>query len=248
MSSCWPPVTVVTGAATGIGRAIALECAARGHRVVLAGLPGTELEEALALARAKQADAIAIPVDVTAAAQIEQLFEKTSEQFGGLDGVVANAGIAHAVKPFFEQSEETVSAMLSTNVMGTFLTVRGAAQRMIGQGKGGSIVITGSSTALRPVPGLLPYVLSKGAVHALAKAAAIELAPHRIRVNLLVPGTTATPLVMSIPGREQAAASETPMGEIVQPEELANAAAFLLGSEVPHMTGTQILIDSGRTI
>lgn len=243
-----PPVTVVTGAATGIGRAIAMECAAQGHKVVLAGLRGADLDEALALVRANMGDAIAVPTDVTMASQIAELFDEVTRHYGGVDGVVANAGIAHASKPFIEQSEDTVQAMLTTNVIGTFLTVQEAARRMIGQGAGGSIVITGSSTAVRPVPGLLPYGISKGAVHALAKAAALELAPHRVRVNLLVPGTTATPLVMSIPGREKAAASETPMGEIVQPEELAKAAAFMLATDAPHMTGAQITVDSGRTI
>lgn len=242
------PLTIVTGAESGIGRAIALECARRGHRVVPAGIRAAQLDETRALIERDSGVAVAIQTDITREEQVAHLFDEAIGRFGRLTGVVANAGIAHSLMGLHKVELATLEQVITTNVTGTFLTLRQAARAMLGQAAGGSIVVTGSSTALRPVGGLLPYAASKGAVHAMAKAAAAELAPHQIRVNLLIPGTTATPLVTSIPGRAAAAAAETPMGEIVAPEELARAAAFLLGDDAPHMTGTTMIIDAGRTI
>jgi NAD(P)-dependent dehydrogenase (short-subunit alcohol dehydrogenase family) len=189
-----------------------------------------------------------VPTDIRNAAAVESLFELALRRFGRIDGVVANAGIIGARKPAPELSLEDWRHVLDVNLTGTFLTVLEAARVLVRQGQGGSIIATGSSTALKPVPGLLPYVASKGGVHALMHALALELAPHRIRVNTLVPGTTATDATRAMPGYLDQVAQSLPMGEVVDAAELGRYVAFALSDQLPHLTGTHLKIDAGRTL
>jgi NAD(P)-dependent dehydrogenase (short-subunit alcohol dehydrogenase family) len=138
--------------------------------------------------------------------------------------------------------------MIETNLTGTFLTVQAAARVLIAQGRGGSIVATGSSSVLRPAPRLSAYAASKGGVHAMMQAIAVELAPYRIRVNTLVPGTTATDATRALPGYLEKVAAALPLGEVVTTEELGEYVAFVLSDACPHLTGALLKLDSGRTI
>lgn len=241
-------VVVVTGAESGIGRATAQACAEQGASLVVAGLDAGRLDEAAAAIEAAGASALAVPTDIASAEAVARLFDAALERFGHIDGVVANAGIIGARKAVVELTLEDWRQVLDVNLTGTFLTVMEAARVLVRQGQGGSIIATGSSTALRPVSGLLPYVASKGGVHALMQSLALELAPHRIRVNTLVPGTTATDATRAMPGYLDQVAQSLPMGEVVDATELGRYVAFALSDQLPHLTGAHLKIDAGRTI
>lgn len=236
---------VVTGADSGIGRAIAVTCAEMGASVVVAGLQAGGLEQTAALAGN---GAMPLKVDITQEDEVEALFERATGQFGAVHGIVANAGISGKKTEFASLSLADFRAVVEVDLVGTFLTLRAAAGLLIEQGRGGSIVVTGSSTAIRPLPGLTPYVAAKAGLHAMVEGLAVELGPHRIRVNTLVPGTTATPLTRAMPGHLEIAAKALPLGEVVEVEELARLTAFALSDAAPHMTGTLLKIDSGRTV
>lgn len=186
--------------------------------------------------------------DITRSDDLRALFERASSTSGRLDGVIANAGIAGVKTPALELSLSEFERLVAINLTGTFNTVTEAARMMVRQGGGGSIIATGSSTVLRAMPGLMGYTAAKAGVHAMIENLALELAPHGIRLNTLVPGTTATPLARAMPGHLEAAAKSLPMGEVVEPEELARYVAFVLSDAAPHLTGSLLKIDSGRTI
>ncbi|MGO4676703.1 SDR family NAD(P)-dependent oxidoreductase [Bosea sp. 2YAB26] len=241
-------VIVVTGAESGIGRAIAEACAEQGASLIVAGLDKSKLADVAAALGSAGRDALAVATDIREAVAVSRLFSAAVERFGRIDAAVANAGIIGARKPAAELTLEDWQQVLDVNLTGTFLTVLEAARVMVRQGGGGSIIATGSSTALRPVSGLLPYVASKGGVHALMQGLALELAPHRIRVNTLVPGTTATDATRAMPGYLDQVAKSLPMGEVVDVQELGRYVAFALSDQLPHLTGAHLKIDAGRTI
>lgn len=239
---------VVTGAESGIGRAIAIACAAAGAKVCAAGLMADGLKETAAQAQARPGGSIIdYRVDIRDAEQVEALFAFVTGRLGPLDGVVANAGVI-ALRPFEEISLDEWDRIISVNLTGTFLTIWHAARILIKQGRGGSLIATGSSTAVRPIPNCAAYIASKGGVHAMMAALALELGKHKIRVNTLVPGQTATPPLRAIDGYLENAAKVLPLQEVAEPEELARYVVFALGDALPHMTGTLLKVDSGRTI
>lgn len=239
-------VAIVTGAESGIGRAIAESCAREGASLVLAGLSRQGLEETGQEIGADRA--LVVPVDICDRPAVAKMIADALAHFGRLDAVVANAGIALPKRPILETPDEDWDRTISVNLTGTYNTVLAAARALVAQGAGGSILATGSSTALRGMAGLTPYVAAKAGVHGLLRQLALELAPHRIRVNTLVPGTTATPLALSLPGHLEAAAQALPLGSVVTPEELGRYVAFALSDAMPHMTGALLCVDSGRTI
>jgi NAD(P)-dependent dehydrogenase (short-subunit alcohol dehydrogenase family) len=243
-------VIVVTGAGSGIGRAIALECARASAKVVIADLAEAAARETQSLIASERGASavIAVPTDIRQESAVKALFEKTRQSFGDIDGVVANAGIIGPKKPAIDLTLDEWNSVMAANLTGTFLTVIEAARLLVAQGHGGSIIATGSSTAIRTVPGLMAYAASKGAVHTMMQALAVELGPHRIRVNTLVPGTTETDATRALPGYLEQVAGTFPLGEVVQPDELGRLVAFVLGDGLKHMTGTLLKIDAGRTI
>lgn len=240
-------VIVVTGAESGIGRAIAVECAAQGARLCIAGIDAARLAETGALIAAAGAAPLAVPTDITDADAIDRLYAAIAARYGRLDGVVANAGIILHSGPLHETSLTDWDRTIDTNLRGTFLTLRAGARYLVAQGQGGSILATGSSTAVRPAAGGAAYIASKGAVHALMRAMVSELGPHGIRVNLIVPGQTATPPLQRIEGFLEAAAAKLPLGRVAEPEEIARLVAFALSDAAPSMTGALLTVDSGRT-
>ncbi|MEI9927519.1 MAG: SDR family NAD(P)-dependent oxidoreductase [Sphingomonas sp.] len=242
-------IVLVTGAASGIGRAIALTCAGQGAALCLADIDAVALERTRAEVDALGgAPALACETDIGDSAQIDRLFDAVHARHARLDAVVANAGIVAQSGAAHETSLADWERFLRINLTGTFLTVAAGARYLIAQGKGGCILATGSSTALRVMPGGAAYIASKGGVHALMQAMAVELGPHRIRVNTLVPGQTNTPPLQAIAGFRERAAAMLPLGEIAEPVELARLAAFAISDAAPHMTGSHLKIDSGRTI
>jgi NAD(P)-dependent dehydrogenase (short-subunit alcohol dehydrogenase family) len=239
---------VVTGAESGIGRAIALRCVSLGARVCAAGYDTSGLQETVQQADLSNGGRIVdFKVDIRDNAAVESMYEFVCSQFDGLSGVVANAGVI-ALAPFEEMELSEWERVISVNLTGTFQTLWHAAKVLIKQGRGGSLIATGSSTALRAIPNAAAYVASKGGVHAMMQALALELGKYRIRVNTLVPGQTATPPLRAIPGYLENAAATLPLREVTEPEELGWLVAFALSDLTPHMTGSHLKIDGGRTI
>jgi len=239
-------VIVVTGAESGIGREIAKTCSAEGATLVLAGLSLSGMEETAAQCGGDHISCCT--TDISDEAQVTSLVAHAVQRHGAMHGLVANAGITGPRNALVDIALHDWRSVIDIDLTGTFLTVREAARHMIEQGQGGSIVITGSSTAIRPLSGFLPYIAAKGGLHAMAEALALELGSHRIRVNTLVPGTTATPLTHAMDGYLAKAALALPLGEVTEAAELGRYVAFALSDAVPHMTGSLLKVDSGRTV
>jgi NAD(P)-dependent dehydrogenase (short-subunit alcohol dehydrogenase family) len=241
-------VVVVTGAESGIGRAISLACGAEGASVVAAGLMIEKLHSTADEIRKRGAMAVAVHTDISNPESVRNLFEVAQHTFGKIDAAVANAGITGEQSPAIDLTLENWKRIIEVNLTGTFLTVTAAARILVRQGDGGSILATGSSSALKPVAGLAGYAASKGGVHAMMHALAVELAPHRIRVNTLVPGTTSTEATRNMSGYLERVAQSLPLGSVVEADELGRYAAFVLGDSLPHLTGSQLKLDAGRTL
>ena len=223
---------LVTGAETGIGRAIALRAAADGASVTAAGI---------------NREGLSLVVDVREVAQVNGMVDDTVAKFGRLDAAIANAGVMIQRRPFVESTHEEWLHVLSVNLHGTFHTLQAATRVLRKQGQGGDLLVTTSSNAVRPGPQASSYVASKGAIHQMVRALAVELAPLKIRVNAIVPGLTLTPGTINRPGHIERGLQGVPMGEITMPEEIAAVVAFTLSGEAPHMTGTDLKVDGGRT-
>ena len=248
MSDLTGKVFVVTGGESGIGQAIALRAARDGANVVVGGLNAEGLNETVAAMSNYAGAGLALPTDVTQPDQVQSMIDGAVETFGRLDGAVANAGAFVKQTPFAEMDLEDWNRLVAVNLTGVFLTLQAALKVLLAQGEGGSLLATGSSTAIRPIPGMIPYTASKGGVHQMMRALAIELAEKKIRCNTIVPGVTRTQALM-VGGPEYASRGlkYVPMDELVEPEELAALVSFALSDEAPHMTGTLLKVDAGRT-
>lgn len=238
---------LVTGAESGLGRAITVRVASDGGRVIAAGLNSAGLEETVELAGG-DGSVVAVTTDIRDHDQVTAAVDRAVSEFGKIDAAVANAGGAFTEPASLMETDlDGWKLSVDTNLTGTFITLRAAARQMMEQGDGGHLLATGSSTAIRPMPGMYAYMAAKAGVHQMVRALAVDLAPHGIRVNTIVPGGTATPPVLAIEDYAERNFATVPMKELVRPEEIAAIVAFALGDETPHMTGTLLKVDSGRT-
>ena len=243
-------VVVITGGETGIGRAIALRCVAEGALVAAAGIQPDKLDEVVGLAEAAQTAGrvIGVLTDVRERAQIDALFERTVAEFGRLDAAIANAATFNPSTPLIDTDMADWHRVIAVNLTGAFETLQAAARVLLTQDEGGSLLATSSSTVGRPSLGVLPYVASKGGLQLVMRALAIELAPHNIRCNTIMPGLSRTPALDNFSDVYiDAAIDAAPMGALVEPEELAGLVAFAISDEAPHMTGSILKVDAGRT-
>ena len=261
-------VAFITGAARGQGRAHAVRMAQEGADVILVDAcrqvadidyPAATSEDLAETVRQVQqlgGRAVAAEADVRDLPALEALVEQGVAEFGRLDIVVANAGIAGWGR-FWEMSVERWHDMIDINLTGVYHTLRAAAPAMIAAGNGGSIVCISSVSGIKALPGQAHYAAAKHGLVGFANAAAIELAPYRIRVNTVHPWGVETP--MGTMGTEaQKVFSENPsyaaaMGQylfepsISTPADIANAVAFLVSDEARTITGTQLTVDHGAT-
>jgi NAD(P)-dependent dehydrogenase (short-subunit alcohol dehydrogenase family) len=238
-------VALVTGAATGIGRATVARLAAEGAAVVAAVAEASQLEAVAGFAP--------LVLDVRSEAAWEVAVGEVEARLGGLDILVNNAGI-HRSGGALETDRALWDEVMAVNLWGTFLGCRAAIPALRRRG-GGAIVNLASVNALSGAPRAAAYAASKGGVRALTMALAIDHARENIRVNCVCPGAVATPLLEGvIAGATEPEAmrgtvvARHPMGRIAEPEEVAAVVAFLASADASFMTGLAIPVDGGRSI
>jgi 3-oxoacyl-[acyl-carrier protein] reductase len=243
-------VAIVTGAASGFGEGIARHYAAEGAKVVVADLNAAG---AYAVAASIGPQALAAAGDVSKAADVQALVAATLARFGRLDIVVNNAGITHRNQPMLEVDEAMFDRIYAVNVKSIYLMTQATVPHLRQSG-GGVIVNIGSTAGLRPRPGLTWYNGSKGAVNVLSKSMAVELAPDRIRVNVICPVMGVTGLLEQFmgmpdtPENRQKFLATIPLGRLSTPDDIARAAVFLASDEADFITGVEFPVDGGRTI
>lgn len=236
-------VAIVTGAGSGIGRAIATAFVAEGARVVLAGLSGDEKVLAEDLGPA----AVPIRADVRSSADVAAVVETARDRFGGLHVMVNNAGVDGAPGAIADCSEENFDEVLAVNLRGVFLGMKHALP-LIAAGGGGSVINIASVAGLVGFPKMPAYCASKGAVVQLTRVGALDYAAQGIRVNAICPGAIDTPLLRQFdPGMAAAAAAATPLRRLGQPTEVAALAVFLASDESSFVTGAALPVDGGFT-
>jgi NAD(P)-dependent dehydrogenase (short-subunit alcohol dehydrogenase family) len=238
-------IAIVTGAGSGMGRAIAEAFVAEGAKVICADVSGSQEETARELGDA----AIALQVDVTASGDVQRMIATAEERFGRLDILVNNAGIGGAMGPLHEQDEENFDRIIAVNLRGVFLGLRYGIISMLKTG-GGAIVNTASAAGLVGTPGLSSYAASKGGVVQLTKTAAVEYAQQNIRVNAICPGLIWTPMVPGSDGSRVPPPGTPPpplmpMGRWGLDTEIAATAVFLASGEAGYITGAALPVDAG---
>ena len=243
-------VAIITGAASGIGRASALLFAEEGARVLAADIDAGGLGETLALLRRNDPEAESLEVDVTKAEDVRRMIDTARQRLGGLDILFNNAGISGEFAPIGECTEENWDRTLAVNLKGVFLGIKYAAPVMAAQG-GGVIVNTASVAGIVGVPNLAAYAASKGGVIQLTRSAALEYATQGVRVNCICPGMIDTPLTARlIPDdetRRKAAAHTQPLPRVGAPEDIARAALYLASDDASFATGTALVVDGAYT-
>jgi NAD(P)-dependent dehydrogenase (short-subunit alcohol dehydrogenase family) len=245
-------VALITGAGSGIGRATAILFAKEGAKVVVADIVKEAAEETVKLIKEAGGDAIFAIADVTKASDVQKMIETAMNYYGRLDILVNNAGV-NIMAPISETSEELWDKIININLKGVFLGCKYAAPVMIKQG-GGVIINTASTFAFVGALNFSAYCASKGGVAAFTRALALELAPYKIRVNCICPGTIETPLVKQIwekSGKPEEMRESRlklhPIGRLGKPEDVANAALFLASDDSSFITGTALFVDGGYT-
>lgn len=247
-------IALVTGAGSGIGRAAALRFAAEGAAVAVLDLRAEAAADTAAQIAKQEGRAIALAADVSAAAHVDEAVGQAVAEFGRIDVLYNNAGIGSAGSVAVADEADWDRA-LNVNAKGTFLVSRAVVPHMTGGDGTGSIVNQGSVAGLVGVPNFAAYCAAKGAVIALTRSMAVDLAP-RIRVNVICPGTVYTPLMEPMlrargDGDLAAGLAKTvvkyPIGRLGTPEEIANVALFLASDEAAFMTGSVVTPDGGMT-
>ena len=240
-----PARVIVTGAAQGIGRAVALRLAAPGVQVAVWDVQGDGVEETAKLCRDQGAAARAWQVDVGDSGQIEAAVAAFEREWGKPDGLVNNAGIFPRARALDMKLEEW-ERVLRVNLTGTFVCARAVAARMKDAG-GGAIVNTASGRALAGAANGAHYAATKGGILALTKSLALDWASYGIRVNCVIPGITDTaqPRVEMGDNELYAAGSRIPLGRIGQPQDIAAVVAFLLSDDAAYMTGQSVAVNGG---
>lgn len=247
MSSFAGKTIAVTGAASGIGRALSLILAERGAQVVLADVDGLRLN-AVADEVGAMTAAVAVVADAADPADVDRVFDVARERFDHLDGLASNAGIIRS-GPLTSTSLEDYQTLMRVNAQSAFLFLRGYAQAAIAAGRGGSVVLTSSAAGLKGSPGLVAYSMSKQALAGLTRSAAVELGEHGIRVNAVCPGRIDTPLLdaLGLPAGRASGVEGRPIARMADPREVAYLMAWLLSDEASFATGGIYPIDGGHT-
>jgi len=242
---------LVTGGASGIGRATAVAMAKEGARVAVADRTQESAAATVALINAVGGQAVAIGGDVTKEADVTAMVARTVAAFGKIDCAFNNAGISgRAVGPVgqktHEMSRESFDGMLAVNLTGVFLCMKHEIAQMLKQGTGGSIVNTSSIAGLVGLPTASHYVAAKHGVVGLTKTAAMEYARDKIRVNCVNPGYIKTPMTdETMKTRYDELMTKVPMNRLGVPEEIAEAVVWICSDKASFVTGASHIIDGG---
>ena len=247
-------VAIITGAGSGIGAATAVAMAAEGARVVVADVNEAGAKTTVQKIEGAGGHAVAMTADVTRAADNQALVERAVAAWGRLDIYFANAGVPQWKTDVEEVDEKTFDTIFDVNVKGVYLGAKYALTVMKRAGRG-VFLITASTAARRPRPGGQIYAASKGAVVTLAKALALEVAPHGVRVVAICPVATHTPMLPTFMGKQQVDdeglkryEATVPLGRLNQPDDIAHAAIFLASDDAAMITGSTLEVDGGRCI
>ena len=243
-------VVVITGGASGIGRAAALAFAREGARVVIGDVNVSGAESVVATIKNTGGEASCLPVDVTKAADIQNMIGHAVIQYGGLDFAFNNAGLIGSVAGIVATSEEDWHSVVATNLTGVWLCMKYEIPEMLKRGKG-AIVNNGSVTGLVGMPGPIANVATKHGVSGLTKSAALQYATQGIRVNAVAPGVVRSALTDQLkalkPEAEASMLSVVPQRRWCEPEEIATVVVFLCSEGASHITGHVLPIDGGLT-
>jgi glucose 1-dehydrogenase len=241
-------VAIVTGSDSGIGRAIALELAARGASVTINYHKDADAAAAtLREIEASGGRAQVVQADVSSVSEIQRLVDATVAAFGRLDILVNNAGMETRTSTL-ETTERQFDLVIAVDLKSAFFGVQAAARQMIKQGGGGRIINISSIHEDWPMPGNAPYCLAKGGVRMLTRTAGVELAPHGITVVGVAPGAVHTPIdevTLSDPAQKAKLEGAIPLGRVAEPAEIARLVAFLASDDASYGTATTYVADGG---
>jgi D-sorbitol dehydrogenase (acceptor) len=250
-------IAAVTGAGSGMGRAIATAYAEEGARVVASDINLAAAQETAGAIAAGGGEAIAVETDVRDQAQAQAMVDAAVSHFGGLDILVNNAGVIKIV-PFLETTDADWDFMFDVNCKGMLWCSQAAARQMIAQGRGGKIVNLASQAGRRGEALVLAYCASKACVISMTQSMALALAPHKINVNGIAPGIVDTPLWVEVDKQfaqilgwevgepKRRFVESIPLGRIEQPQDVTGAAIFLASSDSDYMTQQTINVDGGN--
>ena len=241
-------VVLITGASSGIGKAIAIEVSRQGASVVVNHVgqqaPTDEVVHEIEKAGSR---VIAVEADVSRSDQVRQMIQQTVDKMGKIDVLVNNAGIEYDT-PFLDKAEDEWDRVIAVDLKGPFLCSQAAAKEMVKRGEGGTIINISSVHEDIAFPGHIDYCAAKGGLRMMCRDMALELAPHRINVVNVGPGAIATPIntaTLKNPEEMKELIDEIPLGRIGSPEEVAGLVAYLASDAASYITGTTIIIDGG---
>lgn len=249
MKSLKDKVALITGARQGMGKSHAIVLAKQGVKVVVTDINQADCQKVVDEIKNSGGEAIAFKLDVSKKSEVESVVTETVKQFGKLDILINNAGIAQ-FKPFLELTEEDWDKTIDINLKGEFLCAQAAARIMKEQG--GGVIINIGSVAMGQqgfgMPNTAHYCASKGGIAAMTEALAVELAPFNIRVNAIAPGLIETPMIDTVksdPKMIEGLLQRIPLKRVGRSEEVSELVAFLASDSSSYITGSVVIIDGG---
>lgn len=241
-------VAVITGGASGLGRAVALGMVENGAKVAIFDIDEPATRQVVADIEKNGGQALGVSCDVSDEPRVKAGFQQVVDAFGRVDILHINTGIIYPVKFITELTLEDWNRIVGINLTGSFLTAKYGITRMLEQG-GGTIVFTGSNWAYVCDPGFSSYAATKAGVVALARTLALDHAKDNIRINVVCPGNMMTPLLeKQLSVEPDPKATLESMGQISTPEEVANLVMFLASDESSAMKGSAVIVDQGETL